>query len=193
VSLRSPTPAAHAARLEAWPPTTGGTAEGSVIVSTAAHPAGHAAEHPAAHTGIVARGLAGAVAGLVGGLVFGVLMAMMGVLPMVGMLVGVEDAAVGFFVHLVNSAVIGAIFGVLAWRFAARLWPALGAGAVYGVIWWVLGALTLMPLWLSFTADAAMRDMVFVVERDQWMSLMGHLLYGLVTALVLFGLHRRRP
>lgn len=40
---------------------------------------------------------AGAIAGLGGGLVFGIMMGMMGMLPMVGMLVGAENAIVGFF------------------------------------------------------------------------------------------------
>lgn len=133
----------------------------------------------------------GAVAGVAGGVVFGIVMAVMGMLPMVGMLIGVESAAVGFLVHLVNSAVIGAIFGVLAWQLAERAAPALGAGLVYGAFWWVLGALILMPLWLSVTADAMMRDMVFVVGQDQWWSLFGHVLFGLVTAGVLVALRRR--
>ncbi|MBA0124457.1 hypothetical protein H0B56_02755 [Haloechinothrix sp. YIM 98757] len=133
----------------------------------------------------------GAVAGLVGGAVFGMLMAMMDMLPMVGMLVGVENAGVGFLVHLANSAVIGVIFGLLAGGFADRIAPILGAGLVYGMIWWVIGALIAMPLWLSVTADPEMSNMVFVVESDQWMSLMGHMIFGLVAALVLFGFSRR--
>jgi uncharacterized membrane protein YagU involved in acid resistance len=141
--------------------------------------------------GLGTRIVSGAIAGVAGGVVFGILMAMMGMLPMVGMLVGVESASVGFLVHLVNSAVIGAVFGVLAWGLADRAAPVLGAGMVYGVIWWVLGALILMPLWLSVTADPMMRDMIFVVGQDQWLSLMGHVLFGLITAGVLFGLRRR--
>jgi hypothetical protein len=161
-------------------------------MSTAAHPAGGYAAQPAARSGVLVRGANGALAGLVGGVVFGVLMAMMGMLPMVAGLVGSENAGIGLAVHLVNSAVIGAIFGLVAWGFADRLWPALAAGLIYGVVWWVLGALILMPLWLGATMDPMMRDMVFTVETDQWLSLMGHVIYGLVTALTLLGLHRRR-
>ncbi len=133
----------------------------------------------------------GAVAGLAGGVVFGILMAMMGMLPMVGMLIGVENAFVGFLVHLVNSAIIGAIFGVLVAGIVDKIGPLLGAGMIYGVVWWVLGALIIMPLWLSVTADPKMKDMVFTVGQDQWMSLMGHVIFGLVAAGVLYGLHRR--
>lgn len=149
-----------------------------------------AVAHPTT-SGLMSRAGSGALAGVVGGIVFGMLMAMMGMLPMVGMLVGVENAFVGFLVHLVNSALIGALFGVLAYGITGKLGPVLGAGMVYGVIWWVLGALLIMPLWLSVTADPMMKDMVFVIERDQWLSLMGHVIFGLVTAAVLYGLRRR--
>lgn len=147
-----------------------------------------------AHTtqaGFGARLINGAIAGVVGGVVFGMLMAMREMLPMVGMLIGVENAFVGFLVHLVNSAVIGAIFGLLAWGFADKIAAMLGAGVAYGVIWWVLGALIIMPLWLSVTADSGMSDMVFVIKADQWMSLMGHVIFGLIAGGVLYGLRRR--
>lgn len=36
-----------------------------------------------------------------------------------------------------------------------------------------------------------MRDMVFHIGEDQWLSLMGHVIYGLVTAGTLYGLRRR--
>lgn len=149
-----------------------------------------ATAHPTT-SGLVSRAGSGALAGIAGGIVFGILMAMMGMLPMVGMLIGVNNAFVGFLVHLVNSAIIGAIFGVLAWPIANKIGPVLGAGMVYGVIWWVLGALLIMPLWLSVTADPMMRDMVFKIGNDQWMSLMGHAIFGLITAVTLYGLRRR--
>jgi len=149
---------------------------------------------PATAAGPASRAGNGALAGIAGGIVFGVLMAMMGMLPMVGMLIGIDDPLIGFLVHLANSAVIGAIFGVLAWPLADRIGPILGAGLVYGVIWWILGALLIMPLWLSVTADPMMRDMVFRLGSDQWMSLMGHAVFGLTTATTLHGLQRRtRP
>jgi uncharacterized membrane protein YagU involved in acid resistance len=133
-------------------------------------------------TSVVQKGV---LAGLAGGLVFGAMMAMQGVLPMVGMLVRVESALVGFIVHMLISAFAGAIFGVLAARLPAGWGPALGAGAVYGVIWWVVGALILMPLMLG------MSEMVFQVGEMQWMSLLGHLVFGLITAAVFVLLVRR--
>jgi uncharacterized membrane protein YagU involved in acid resistance len=129
--------------------------------------------------------LLGAIAGIGGGIVFGMMMAMMGMLPMVGMLVGSESAAVGFIVHLAISAFIGAVYGVVIGRFPNTTQVALAGGIINGVVWWVLGALVLMPLMLG------MSQMVFVIGGDQWLSLMGHIIYGLVTAFLLILLRNR--
>jgi hypothetical protein len=59
----------------------------------------------------------GAIAGLVGGVVFGIMMAMQGMLPMVGMLIRQESAASGFMVHMLISAFIGAVYGIVISRF----------------------------------------------------------------------------
>jgi uncharacterized membrane protein YagU involved in acid resistance len=127
----------------------------------------------------------GAIAGLAGGVVFGMMMAMMGALPMVGMLVRQQNAVIGFIVHLVISAFIGAVYGLVAGRWAVTPLNAVVGGIVNGVVWWVLGALILMPLLLGMT------QMVFHIGPDQWFSLMGHVIYGLVTAFVFIPLVRR--
>lgn len=53
------------------------------------------------------RLIAGVAGGLAGGIVFGVLMQMMDMMGMVAMLVGSESIAVGWLVHLFNSALFG--------------------------------------------------------------------------------------
>jgi hypothetical protein len=57
-----------------------------------------------------------------------------------------------------------------------RLVPAVGIGLVYGVIWWVLGALLIMPAWLGMP--------VFTFTMAAWMSLVGHLIYGVLLGAV---------
>jgi hypothetical protein len=42
-----------------------------------------------------------------------------------------------------------------------------------------------MPAWLG------MSEMIFQVGQDQWWSLVGHLLYGLLLGVVFVLLHRR--
>ena len=127
----------------------------------------------------------GAVAGLIGGIPFGMMMAMMGIMPMIGMLVGVENAFVGVLVHGVISAVTGAIYGIFGARLPQTWGVATMAGIVYGVIWWVLGALILMPAMLG------MFENIFAIGQMQWMSLMGHIVFGVVLAFSFLWLYRR--
>jgi uncharacterized membrane protein YagU involved in acid resistance len=128
---------------------------------------------------------AGALAGLGGGLVFGMMMAMMGMLPMVAMLVGSQDEIIGFGVHMAISAAIGGVYGAIARHLPQNFQTGLLAGAANGVAWWVLGALVLMPLMLG------MGDMVLQVGQAQWMSLVGHVIFGVVTGLLFIPLSRR--
>lgn len=127
---------------------------------------------------------AGIVAGLIAGVVFGVLMQIMtaptpdgGRMPMMAMVAKVvrsDSMAVGWVYHLFNSAVIGAIFG---WLFGARATSTgagIGWGALYGLVWWVLGGLVLMPMFLGMPAFAPLKMMLPVAMG----SLIGHLLYG---------------
>jgi uncharacterized membrane protein YagU involved in acid resistance len=132
-------------------------------------------------TGVVAfpaRVIAGIAGGLAGGVVFGILMQVWDMLPMVAMLVNSESVGVGWLVHLFNSALFGAIFAVLVGRWAATLVPAVGLGLAYGVLWWVLGALLIMPAWLG------MNEMIFELNTTAWRSLVGHLAYGLLLGVV---------
>jgi uncharacterized membrane protein YagU involved in acid resistance len=128
---------------------------------------------------------AGIAAGLIGGLVFGMMMALMGMLPMVAMLVGTDSALVGFLVHMGISATIGAIYGLVAARLPESKGVTAVAGILNGIVWWVLGALIMMPLMLGMT------DMIFHIGTDQWFSLMGHIIFGLVTAFAFVPLSKR--
>ncbi|GAP09724.1 hypothetical protein BECAL_00875 [Bellilinea caldifistulae] len=124
----------------------------------------------------------GIIGGLAGGVVFGIMMAMMGMLPMVSMLVRQDNAVIGFIVHMGISAFIGAVYGFVIARFPNQLSTAFLGGALNGIVWWVLGALIMMPLMLG------MNDMVFVIGQAQWMSLLGHLIYGVIAGLIYYRL-----
>jgi uncharacterized membrane protein YagU involved in acid resistance len=127
----------------------------------------------------------GALAGIIGGIPFGIMMGMMGMMPMIGMLVRVDSAFVGVLVHAAISAITGAIYGIFAVRFPLSWQNAILGGLIYGVIWWVLGALVLMPALLG------MFEMIFVIGQMQWMSLLGHIIFGEVLALAFVWLQRR--
>ena len=125
---------------------------------------------------LVSSVIQGVTAALIGGSVFGVQMAVGGMLPMVAQMVGSQSPVVGFFVHMMISAIIGAVYGVVASRLPVGWLVSMGAGIVNGVIWWVLGALIIMPLVLG------MSEMVFQIGDMQWMSLIGHVIFGIITA-----------
>ncbi|MFJ7075669.1 hypothetical protein [Streptomyces sp. NPDC098781] len=124
----------------------------------------------------------GALAGLVGGLVFGEVMVLIGYLPTVAAIVRADSPVAGFAVHLLIAAVIGGVFGALVTRQRELLFW----GLAYGVLWWFLGPLTLLPLLLG-------RPVAWDVATAQALipSLLGHLAYGAVTAAVLALLLRR--
>ncbi|MFI6577739.1 hypothetical protein ACIBFB_18275 [Nocardiopsis sp. NPDC050513] len=142
-------------------------------MSTIAHARSHAMTHA----------WRGAVAGVIGGVVFGILMAMTGMLPMVAMLVGSENAVVGAVVHLAISAVFGVVFGLLVGALADHAWTTLGAGLAYGIVLWVVGGLILMPAMLGMA--------MFPMGEMSMMSLLGHVIYGLVVAASMYGLSRK--
>ena len=91
----------------------------------------------------------GVLGGLLGGAVFGVMMGVMGMLPMIGQMVGQPSALAGFAVHMVNSAIIGAGFAVVFGRTVDGLGSGMTTGMLYGIGWWLLGPLTLMPLFMG--------------------------------------------
>lgn len=133
------------------------------------------------NAGPVTRGLHGIVAGLAGGIVFGMLMSMMGMLSTIAMMVGSSSVGVGWLMHLMISAGYGALFALVV---PAGLGVAakLGAGAGYGVLTWVLGPLLVMP--------AMMGMPLLMMNSTAMMSLVGHIVYGLIVAGVLIALHR---
>lgn len=130
---------------------------------------------------LLSRAVNGAVAGIAGGIVFGALMAMMGMLTTIAMMVGSSSALVGAVIHLMISAGFGVLFALFV-PTALGVGPALGVGAGYGVVLWVIGPLLIMP--------AMMGMPLFTMDTTAMMSLLGHVIYGLVTAGVLVGLRR---
>jgi uncharacterized membrane protein YagU involved in acid resistance len=118
--------------------------------------------------------MAGAAAGVVAGIPLGIIMQARDMMPMVGDLIGQASVGVGWLVHLFNSALFGAVFARLLARWFARPAVTIALGLLYGLAWWVVGALLIMPAWLG------MSEMIFVVDDNAWWSLLGHLIYGLI-------------
>lgn len=128
----------------------------------------------------------GAAASLVGGLLFSLVMVATGFLPRVADLVGGSSLALGFVVHLAISALIGRSYGVLYRREAPDFRSGVAWGMLYGLAWWFIGPLTLLPVllgepfvWTTGVAGALLP------------SLIGHLIYGAATACAFLLLERR--
>ncbi len=128
----------------------------------------------------------GVVASLAGGLLFTLVMVTTGALPSIASLVGGTSPVLGFIVHMCISAIIGMSYGLLFRHEAPDFGSGLAWGLIYGLIWWFLGPLTLMPILLggsvtwSITAASALLP-----------SLIGHLIYGAATAFAFLMLERR--
>jgi hypothetical protein len=141
----------------------------------------------------VQRLVAGIIGGVVGGLAFGALMAMMGMLPMVASIVGSKSAVVGFLYHMFNSVVIGAMFGLILGGLSRTYGRGATFGLLYGVGWWVLGPMILMPLLLGMGSEGIASQFGAAFSAPMLMSLVGHLIYGLLTGLVYVAYATSRP
>ena len=88
-------------------------------------------------------------------------------------LVDATSTVTGFFVHLAIAVIAGATYGLLFRRQSFDIGSALGWGVTYGFIWWVLGSLTLMPVFLGTTPDWTADAVARVFPH-----LIGHMMYG---------------
>lgn len=127
--------------------------------------------------------LNGIVGGLAGGVVFGIVMGIMGMMPMIANLVGSDSAFVGWVVHLILSMIIGVFY---AWWFAkmtTSTMKGVGYGMLHGIIWWIVGGLTIMPLLLGMSVNYAN-----AFEMNSLLSLAGHLMYGVTLGVVYYAM-----
>jgi uncharacterized membrane protein YagU involved in acid resistance len=128
----------------------------------------------------------GAVAGLAGGLVFWPQIVAVDGLHWIASLAGGTSPTLGLIVHLAISIAIGAGYGVFFERESPDWGAAIGWGMLYGITWWFVGTLTLFPIWLGASVTWTTAAAAAALS-----SLLGHLLYGAVTACVFLLLERR--
>ncbi|MDD2857186.1 MAG: hypothetical protein PHU75_00770 [Candidatus Nanopelagicales bacterium] len=128
-------------------------------------------------TEAITRGAIGGLAGgILGGMVFGMMMQIMSFMPKIAMLVGSDSVVVGWLAHLAISMALGVAFGVIVAQVRAGYVGFAVIGVMYGVAWWVLGALLLMPAKLGMPT--------FQFDAMAWKSLMGHMIFGAILGLV---------
>jgi hypothetical protein len=92
----------------------------------------------------------------------------------------------GLFFYLLVATLIGMAFGILFRNESANLGTGVAWGWLFGLMWWYLGPLTLLPLLLTGVCDWS-TDAVSAMLP----SLIGHLIFGAVTAFVFLMLEGR--
>lgn len=128
----------------------------------------------------------GAAAGLFGGIVASPVLLATHALPKV---VGLDTTLSGFrglILHLLVSAAIGMTYGLLFRNEASSLGLGVAWGWLFGLIWWFVGPMTLLPLLLTGVCDWSTDAASALLP-----SLMGHLIYGAATAFAFLLLERR--
>lgn len=121
----------------------------------------------------------GGLAGVVGGWAFGAWMEQAGFFPLVAGLVGSDSEAVGRTLHFGFAVAIGASLGVLFQSDLRGFGSGMGWGLGYGILWWFVGPLTVMPLWLGAPVDWSWSRAAALFG-----SLVGHVVYGVIAGLL---------
>jgi len=112
----------------------------------------------------------------------------MPMMAMVAQVVRSDSLAVGWIFLILMGMVMGAIFAWVLGDRAVRIGGGLAWGALYGVFWWVLGTLILMPILLGMSAFAPL-TMAPMRPGAMW-SLAAYLLSGPILGAVFVGLYR---
>src|SRR5499433_780768 len=134
----------------------------------------------------LARALSGGgFAGIVGGRACGKWVAQVNFFPLIAGLVHSSSYGVGVALHFVIAIIIGATFGLLFQRDVRGYGSSLGWGLGYGLFWWFLGPLTLLPILQGVPINWSSAH-----GAELFGSLVGHVVYGLLVGLIYAALDR---
>ena len=131
--------------------------------------------------------IVGGLGGIVGGYVFGKWMEQVNFFPLIAGLVNATSRDVGITLHFVFAIIIGATFGLLFQRDVRGFGSSMGWGLAYGIFWWFLGPLTIMPFWQGHSIPL---DWSSVRGSQLFGSLVGHIIYGVLLGLIYATLDR---
>ena len=121
----------------------------------------------------------GGLAGIVGGWAFGQWMAKVNHFPVIAGLIHLRSVSAGVALHFVFAFIIGSSFGLLFQRDVRGYGSCLGWGLGYGIFWWFLGPMTIMPLWQGRSLDWS-----YYHGQELFGSLVGHIVYGLIVGVI---------
>jgi uncharacterized membrane protein YagU involved in acid resistance len=128
----------------------------------------------------------GALAGLAGGVAAGPVMLATGVLSKIAGLEEELPVLRGLVLFLLVSAALGAAFGLLFRGEGRGIGRRVSWGWLFGLLWWYVGPMTLLPLVRTGEADWRPEAASALLP-----ALVGHLLFGAVTAFTFVLLERR--
>ena len=124
--------------------------------------------------------LHGLIAGIFGGLVYGISLGYQGRLPVLASILGGSSFVFGASVHIFMSALNGVLFSLLVQRQIGQRGETMFWGMVFGVVLWLIGPLTVMPI---LTGSLVAWNLGVI--QNAFPDLIGHLWFGAVTAIIL--------
>jgi uncharacterized membrane protein YagU involved in acid resistance len=92
----------------------------------------------------------------------------------IAQLYGYSGNVVGSAIHIIHGGLIGGLYGLLAAPDISKL-RSSAHGFMYGLVWWVLRPLLIMPAWLGAGTRFSAEGIQAALS-----SLSGHLVYGVV-------------
>jgi uncharacterized membrane protein YagU involved in acid resistance len=123
--------------------------------------------------------IGGGIAGVLGSWAFGRWMEQVNLYPEIAGLVGSSSTLVGEILHYVIGAIVGSIFGLLFQRDIRGYGSSMAWGMAYGIFWWFLGPMTLLPLSLARPLDWS-----YIHAGAEFGALVGNIINGLTIGLL---------
>src|SRR6266436_8479618 len=122
--------------------------------------------------------VAGGLAGTLGGLIFGRWMSEGDFFPLLAGFGELHSRTANMTLHFGVALLIGATFGMLFQRDIRGYGSSMGWGLGYGIFWWFLGQLTLLPVAARIPLDWSAEH-----GSELFAALVGHVLYGLILGI----------
>ncbi|MEM7334563.1 MAG: hypothetical protein AAF490_20975 [Chloroflexota bacterium] len=120
----------------------------------------------------------GAVGGFLGGWVFLLGIQNAAFFSLVSGILGSDSFGLGRTLHFTIAITIGVTFGLLFHRDVKNSGPAIVWGMAYGISWWMIGPMTLRPLF-----SGSLPDWTLAGAQATFTPLISHILYGAIMGL----------
>jgi len=123
--------------------------------------------------------IGGGFAGIAGGWAFGKWMEQVNFYQVIAGLVGSTSNMAGNALHYLFALTIGIGFALLFQRDVRGYGSSMAWGMAYGILWWFLGPLTILPLWLGKPLDWS-----YIHASAEFGALIGNIICGLTIGLL---------